>query len=82
MKVVVRVIDVNTGNPIVGATVTLDERTGTTGTDGIVVFDVPRGVYRLTVSKDGYDTEEVRVRIVRERTITVPLTPLVGVMEV
>ena len=80
MKVVVRVIDVNTGNPIVGAAVALDGRTGTTGSDGTVAFDVPRGAYTLTVSKDGYDTEEVRIRIVRERTITIPLTPLVGVM--
>lgn len=81
MKVVVRVIDVNTGNPIVDATVALNEYTRTTGTDGIAVFDIPRGTYTLTVSKDGYDTEEVRIRIVRERSITIPLTPLVGVME-
>jgi len=43
------------GDPIVGATVSIDGETVTTGADGRYEVTVDKGAYTVTVSKDGYE---------------------------
>ena len=46
----------SSGAYVNGAVVTLDNQTATTGEDGMVSFNVKRGVHTLTVTADGYST--------------------------
>ena len=49
------------GDPVSGATVTVDGETVTTGSDGAYSFEVDAGTYSVTVSKSGYDEESSAV---------------------
>jgi ABC-type Fe3+ transport system substrate-binding protein len=50
-----RITDSESGDPIVGATVSIDGETVTTGADGSYEVTVDKGDYTVTVSRDGYE---------------------------
>jgi ABC-type Fe3+ transport system substrate-binding protein len=52
-----QITDSDSGDPIVGATVSIDGETMTTGTDGSYEVTVDKGTYTVTVSNDGYEDE-------------------------
>ncbi len=52
-----RITDSESGDPIGGATVSIDGETVTTGADGSYEVTVDKGTYAVTVSKDGYEDE-------------------------
>ncbi len=54
----------NTADRVVGATVTLNGVTQTTGADGLYTFLMPPGTYTVTATKAGYSTSSV------SRTVT------------
>jgi len=71
--VVIHVYD-EEGNPIEGASVTLNTFSGTTDENGGVIFeDVPEGEYTLTVEKEGYEKYEEKVKIEENVSIDVTL---------
>ncbi len=57
------VTDNQTGNPLSGATVTLNGETVTTGSDGKFSFSVKFGSYSISVSKEGYNTTSQLVEV-------------------
>lgn len=52
--VIIQVIDISTRAPIPNAIVTIDGRTGRTGSSGQVSFNLPRGTYTVSASATGY----------------------------
>jgi uncharacterized membrane protein len=75
MRVVVRVVDRNTGVPLEGAMVMLGLQTAVTGRDGTAVFDVPPGSYNLRVGRSGYRYESAFVTLTTPSEVTVSLIP-------
>jgi hypothetical protein len=75
MRVVVRVVDRNTGRPVEGAMVMLDAYTATTNLDGVAVFDIPPGSYGLRVGRSGYRYESAFLTLSAPSEVTVRLTP-------
>ncbi len=59
------------GEPVSGATVTLDGETTKTGEDGSYGFTVETGTYTLTVEKEGYETYTSTVSATSEDTYTI-----------
>ena len=73
------VTDSSTGDPIAGATVTINGISVSTGTDGTYSIEVPPGTYNVTVSADGYeDSSNTDITVVAEETTPVDfeLTPI------
>ena len=75
------VITDDNGDPVSGATVTLDGETVTTGSDGSYSFTVDVGTYTLTVNKDGYESEASSVSATSEDTYNVDLAIAETVVE-
>lgn len=61
------------GDPVSGASVTVDGETVTTGSDGVYSFEVDAGTYSVTVSKSGYDEESSTVTASADGEYTVDL---------
>ena len=64
------------GDPVSGATVTVDGETFTTGSDGAYSFEVDAGSYTVTVSKAGYDDMSSILTAVADANYTVDLAIL------
>jgi uncharacterized membrane protein len=75
MRVVVRVVDRNTGAPIEGAMVVLGVQTAVTGRDGTAVFEVTPGDYSIGVGRSGYRYESAFVTLTTPSEVTVSLIP-------
>ena len=74
--VIVKVVDLESGKPIGGATVRLYNReshTGTTDSSGKVQFKVKRGDYTLEVYKEGYEPLTHRITVSKDVQVTVKL---------
>ena len=71
----------SSGNPVSGATVTLDDKTATTGADGKYSFTVDLGTYTVTVSKTGFNSNTSTVEAVTEKDYTVDLEMVKTVVE-
>ena len=74
-----RVTDSSTGDPISGATVTINGISVSTGTDGTYSIELPPGTYTVTVSMDGYDdSSNTDITVVSEEMTPVnfELTPI------
>ncbi len=52
-----RITDSESGDPIGGATVSIDGGTVTTGADGSYEITLDKGTYTVTVTRDGYEDE-------------------------
>ena len=66
-------------DPIVGASVTIDETTETTGDDGKAEFDLAYDDYTATITADGYDSAEESIAFrSNHKTFTVSLTATVN----
>ena len=61
------------GDPVSGATVTVDGVTVTTGSDGSYSFEVDAGTYTVTVTKSGYDDESSSVTASADGEYTVDI---------
>jgi ABC-type Fe3+ transport system substrate-binding protein len=61
------------GDPVSGATVTVDGVTVTTGSDGSYSFEVDAGTYTVTVTKSGYDDERSTVTASADGEYTVDI---------
>ncbi|MBD3172735.1 PEGA domain-containing protein, partial [Candidatus Bathyarchaeota archaeon] len=59
------------GNPVSGATVTLDGETTTTSNDGYYSFEVETGTYTLTVEKESYESDTSTIQAISEDTYTI-----------
>jgi ABC-type Fe3+ transport system substrate-binding protein len=68
------ITDSESGDPIIGATVSIDGETATTGTDGSYEVTVDKGTYTMTVSYDGYEDETSSVPETDEETVILDLT--------
>ncbi|MGD2200848.1 MAG: extracellular solute-binding protein [Candidatus Bathyarchaeota archaeon] len=68
------VTDVDSGEPINGATVSLDGHSATTSADGGWELTVDQGSYTVTVSMEGYEDETSTVSDTGEEIITLDLT--------
>jgi len=70
--------DANTGDPITGATVTLDSASTTSDSTGKYSLTVTVGIYTLRISANGYQTwsETVDLSAGGTQTLDVKLTPL------
>lgn len=71
-----KITDSETGDPIEGATVTLDGKSVTTASDGTYSFTVDVGSYTLSVSKTGYEksTQTLEATEAKTYTLNIPLT--------
>lgn len=66
-------------NPIIGASVTIGETTGTTGVDGKAEFDLAYDDYTATITADGYNNAEKSIVFrSNHKTFTVSLTKTVN----
>ncbi|MES0326109.1 MAG: extracellular solute-binding protein [Candidatus Bathyarchaeia archaeon] len=70
------VVSDEAGDPVSGATVTVDGETVTTGSDGAYSFEVDAGSYTVSVSKDGYDDVSSILTAVADTDYTVDLAIL------
>jgi len=72
-----KVTDANTGLPIEGATVSINNYATTTDADGNYTLSVPAGTYTLTCAKTGYETYSETVTLAEGdvKTINIALTP-------
>lgn len=61
------------GDPVSGATVTVDGKTVTTGSDGSYSFEVDAGPYSVTVTKSGYEDESSTVTASADGEYTVDI---------
>jgi ABC-type Fe3+ transport system substrate-binding protein len=61
------------GDPVSGASVTVDGETVTTGSDGAYSFEVDAGTYTVTVSKSGYDETSSSITATGDGEYTVDL---------
>jgi ABC-type Fe3+ transport system substrate-binding protein len=67
------VTDSESGDPIVGASVSIDGETATTGTDGSYEVTVDKGTYTMSVSYNGYEDETSSVPETDEETLILDL---------
>ncbi|MCK4266887.1 MAG: carboxypeptidase regulatory-like domain-containing protein, partial [Thermoplasmata archaeon] len=66
------VVDEN-GDPVIGATVTIEGYSTTTDANGDYSFtDVPVGDYTVRVEKSGYETTTTTATVLADQTTTVP----------
>jgi hypothetical protein len=75
-KLRVRVVDCETDDAITDATVEVERgnyNVKTTHYDGYAKFTLPSGIYDVTVSKSGYETETEEVRVYDGRTRTLEI---------
>jgi hypothetical protein len=75
-KLRVRVVDCETDDAITDATVEVERgnyNVKTTHYDGYAKFTLPSGVYDVTVSKSGYETETDEIRVYDGRTRTLEI---------
>jgi ABC-type Fe3+ transport system substrate-binding protein len=70
------VVSDEAGDPVSGATVTVDGETVTTGSDGAYSFEVDAGSYTVSVSKGGYDDVSSILTAVADTDYTVDLAIL------
>ncbi len=61
------------GDPVSGATVTVDGKTVSTGSDGSYSFEVDAGTYSVTVTKSGYDDESSTVTASADEEYTIDI---------
>jgi ABC-type Fe3+ transport system substrate-binding protein len=57
------VVEDDQGDPVSGATVTVDGKTVTTGSDGSYTFNVEAGTYTVEVEKPDYDSDSSSVTV-------------------
>jgi len=69
-----RITDSESGDPIVGATVSFNGETVTTGADGSYEVTVDKGSYTMTISLEGYEEETSSVPETEAETVTLDLT--------
>lgn len=75
------VITDDNGDPVSGVTVSLDGESVVTGSDGSYSFTVDVGVYSITVTKEGYDSETSTVSATEEDSYIVDLAIAETVIE-
>ena len=73
----VQVLVTSNGQAVAGAQVVVAGQTQRTGSDGRVILSVPSGLVEITVVKEGFNPETVRVAASgdREQTVDVALKP-------
>ena len=79
-----KVIDANTGQPLAGTNIYIQEleKGGITDLHGnFVLKDLPNGTFSVLFSSLGYGTRTVEIKIPSEEKITVPLSPTAIEME-
>jgi outer membrane receptor for ferrienterochelin and colicins len=69
----VQIVVTSGGQPVAGAQVVANGETRQTGTDGRVSLRVPVGIVQMTVVKEGFNPESVRVTASGDPTQTVPV---------
>jgi len=69
-----KITDSESGDPIIGASVSIDGETVTTGIDGSYEVTVDKGTYTVTVSNDGYEDETSSVLETDDETVVLDLT--------
>lgn len=72
----IQVLDIITKKPIADATVTINTTTKKTDTSGIVVLDVPDGVYTVKISHPAYLPKTLNVTVPLAAPEPVQLIPL------
>jgi len=75
-------VEDNEGNPVEGASVSLDNNNKTTDSSGQVVFTVPPGDYNLEFTAEHYDTYTETVNIDSNKVKTIALTKVEVLYEV
>jgi len=69
-----KVTDTKSGNPVSGASVTVDSKNAATGADGTYTLTVEVGSYAVSVSATGYETSTLSVNAPEARTYTLNIT--------
>lgn len=81
MRIVVRAVDVNTGEAIVDAVVNLGGATGTTNWNGEAQFQADPGTYSLRILHGEYTPyKSARVKMMEAGTYEVEMVPRVGLL--
>lgn len=75
-----RVVDTNTGRPVIGASVSVAGRTVRTDRNGQFIISMPAANYTISVSHRDYSATSRLVMLTADATITVPLVPRVGLL--
>jgi len=68
------VTDADSGDPVGGATVTLDGTSVTTESNGSYEITVDKGSYTMTISREGYEDETFSIPETEEETVTLNLS--------
>ncbi|MCD4745453.1 MAG: carboxypeptidase regulatory-like domain-containing protein, partial [Bacteroidales bacterium] len=80
------VTDINTGDPIENAIVSIEDISDTTGFDGTYLLEnVPVGLYDVTCTAEGYYTLTIEdVDVLEDQTVTVDFTldPITGINDI
>src|SRR5262245_12469582 len=73
----IRVVVVEAGNPVAGATVTAGGESASTDGSGVATLRLPAGQVTVLASKDGYEPASVRVEVIagQEHGLHLMLTP-------
>ncbi len=71
--VITGTVEDDEGQPVSGATVTVDGESVTTGSDGKYTFTVDAGTYTVEVEKEGYDPDSYSVTVAADDSKTVNL---------
>jgi hypothetical protein len=58
---------------VTGVTVSMDNRTATTGTDGLAVFHLPPGTYTVSLEKVGFQSKAFTLGLDGDNSITLDL---------
>lgn len=75
-----RIVDMNTGRPVVGASVSVAGRTVRTNRNGDFIISVTPASYRISVSHRDYSSVARLLTLMADTTITIPLVPRVALL--
>ena len=75
-----RVLDVNTGNPVPGAHVSMDGRSARTDGTGRFTLTVQDRRYTLRVTARGYSAYKASITILGDGELTVDMVPVVPML--
>lgn len=75
-----KVVDYNTGRPVVGASVSVAGRTTRTNSNGEFIVSAPAGDYTITVSHRDYTPTPRMLNLTVDQTITIRMIPRVGLL--
>jgi uncharacterized membrane protein len=72
----IQVLDAITKKPVANATVQVDTKVYTTGSDGTLALDIPEGSYTVKISHPSYLTKTLTVAVPMAETQKITLIPL------